>query len=63
MIAGRVTYALINMALLVSGSIEKFTLQIFIAGAFTRAWPGLILQIVLIPVLIIALQKAKLIKD
>lgn len=63
MIAGRITYALINMVLLVSGSIEKFTLQIFIADAFTRAWPGLILQIVLIPVLIIALQKARLIKD
>ena len=63
MIAGRITYALINMVLLVSGSIEAFNLQIFIAGAFTKAWPGLILQIVLIPVLIVALQKAKLIKN
>jgi len=63
MILGRVVSALANLALLGFGLRESYNLQIFIAGAFTNAWPGLILQIVLIPVLIIALQKARLIKD
>lgn len=62
MVVGRVVSALANLLLLGFGIRESYNLQIFIAGAFTGAWPGIILQIVLIPVLILALQKARLIK-
>ena len=34
--------------------------QLFLAGAFTQAVPGIVLHIVLIPLLVLALRKAKL---
>ena len=44
----------------VSGN--AFTWQIFIAGAFLNAIPGIILQLILIPVLMFALEKAEVTK-
>ena len=38
----------------------EFTPAIFLAGAVTSAIPGIILQIVLIPIIIMALERAKL---
>lgn len=42
---------------------SAFTWQAFAAGAFINAVPGIILQIVLIPVIIIGLQRAKLMEN
>ena len=39
-----------------------YTLSMFLAGHFLNAWPGIVLHIVLIPAIVIALQKAKIIK-
>ena len=39
-----------------------FTISAFIAGAFTNAIPGIIVQIVLIPVLVMVLENPKIIK-
>ena len=39
-----------------------FTFSAFIAGAFTNAIPGIIVQIVLIPVLVMVLENPKIIK-
>ena len=39
-----------------------FTFSAFIAGAFTNAIPGIIVQIVLIPVLVMLLENPKIIK-
>ncbi len=62
MLAGRVIYGIASAIVMgVSGSTYSFGL--FIAGAFTNAIPGIILQIVLIPILVMVLQKAKIIKD
>ena len=36
-------------------------MQAFLAGAFINAWPGIILHILLIPAIVIALERAKLI--
>lgn len=36
----------------------SFTWQMFAAGAFINAVPGIILQIVIIPVIVLALEKA-----
>ena len=41
--------------------LNKQTFAAFIAGAFTSAIPGIILQLVAIPVVVVALQKARLI--
>jgi hypothetical protein len=44
----------------VAGS--EYGLQIFLTGAFVTALPGIILQIVVVPVLVMALEKAKVIE-
>lgn len=61
MLAGRVVWGAVSRVLYtMSGS--RFTMQVFIAGAFLNAIPGIVLQIVLIPVLVIALKRAKIIR-
>lgn len=58
MVCGRIIWGAVSFLLYgLRGS--AFTWQVFAAGAFINAIPGIIVQIVLIPVIIIALQKAK----
>ena len=61
MLIGRAVWG-IAMFLLLSARGGMFTFQAFIAGAFVNAVPGIILQLVLIPAVMIALDKAGLIK-
>lgn len=57
MAAGRVAWGIVSIALYgIAGS--AFSMQIFLAAAFFNAIPGIILQLVLIPVIVIALKKA-----
>lgn len=57
MIGGRVVWGIVQMILLgVSGS--TFTVQMFLAGALLNAIPGIILQLILIPSVMVALNKA-----
>jgi len=42
---------------------SAFTWAAFLAGAFTNAVPAIILHIVLIPIIVMALQRAKIIRD
>ena len=59
MIAGRVVWGAARVILAgLSGS--AFTWALFLAGAVTNAVPGIILQLVLIPVLVAALERAGL---
>ena len=59
MIAGRVVWGIVRMILAgLSGG--SFTWALFLSGAFANAVPGIILQIVLIPVLVIAMERAGL---
>jgi riboflavin transporter FmnP len=60
MLAGRLVWGL-AMYLLVGASGGSFGFQAFLAGAFLNAWPGIILHIVLIPPIVIALEKARFI--
>ena len=62
MIGGRVIWGLVS-AVLYGVSNQAFGLTVFMAGAITNAIPGIILQIIVIPILIIALEKARLIKN
>ena len=60
MVAGRVVWGVCMMILLgVKGN--TFTLSAFLSGALLNAIPGIILQLILIPVIMVALKKAKLI--
>lgn len=58
MAAGRLVWGLAAVVFYsVAGN--AFSVQAFLAGAFFNAVPGIILQIVLIPVMIVALKRAK----
>ena len=62
MILGRVVWGL-AMYVLTGISGKGFTMTAFLAGAFINAWPGILLQLVLIPPVVIALRKAKLMRN
>lgn len=59
MIAGRIVMGIVNTILLAKG---KYGFDAFIAGAFVTALPGIIIQLIVIPVILVAFRKAKLIK-
>ena len=62
MIAGRIVWGIAKWALLgLAGT--PFTMQMFLAGAIFNAIPGIILHIILIPVIVMALDKAGLIEN
>ncbi len=60
MISGRIVWGIVRF--IVSGVTQsEFTFEMFMAGALINAIPGIILHLVLIPVIVQAMQKAKLI--
>ena len=61
MIGGRVAYAITFIAINLSGAktVEALILPV-VSATVLNAWPGMIIQIVIIPTLLIVLQKAKL---
>lgn len=60
MIAGRIVWGIAR--LIIAGVTQtQFTWELFISGALLTAIPGIILHIILIPIIVIALKKAKLI--
>ncbi len=60
MLCGRVVWGVVRALLTLAGN-NSFTFSAFLAGAFTTAIPGIVLQLVAIPVVVVALQKAKLV--
>ena len=60
MLAGRAVWGAVMGLLLVGG--KGFTLAAFVSGAFTTAIPGIILQLILVPTIIMVLKRAKLVK-
>lgn len=60
MISGRVAWAAMRLMLtLVTG--EPFTFQMFLVGGFINAVPGIIIQLALIPLVMVALHKTGLV--
>ncbi len=58
MLVGRIVWGLVCVPLYgLMGN--AFSVQMFIAGGFAGAIPGIILQLVLIPIIMIALKRAK----
>ncbi len=60
MIGGRLVWGIAQMLLLGLGD-GGFTASAFIAGAFLNAIPGIILQLILIPAVMLALDKTHLV--
>ncbi len=62
MIAGRIAWGIVAIPLFgIAG--KGFSAQIFLSGAFLNAIPGIVLQIVLIPVVMMALTRAGVLRD
>ncbi len=62
MLAGRIVWGAVR-ALCSGVGGSAFTWQLFLAGAFVEAIPGIILQLVFIPALMAALQKTGVLND
>ena len=59
MLGGRAVWGLVRSVFAgLQGS--RFPFSAFLAGAFTNAIPGIILHLILIPLIVLALQKSKL---
>ncbi len=61
MVIGRLVWGLVQFALM-GLDLEKFPLSAFWAGAVINAIPGIILQILFIPIVIVILEKSKIIE-
>lgn len=58
MIVGRIAWGIVSIALYgIMGN--QFSMELFMAGALLNAIPGIVLQIIIIPAIIIALRKAR----
>lgn len=60
MIAGRAVWGVVQ-AVLLGASGNALTFKAFMTSAFINAWPGIILQLVFIPAVMVALDRAKLV--
>ena len=58
MLLGRAAAGMVNV-ILYGGQGSGYSIQMFMAGMFLNAVPGIILQLLLIPVIIMLLRKAK----
>ena len=59
MLCGRIFYGILNALIFRAGS---YSLQAWITAAFVTALPGIIIQLIVVPALVMALVKAKFIK-
>lgn len=62
MLSGRIVWG-IAMVIIMNVSGGAFTWQAFFAGGFAQAVPGILVQIVLIPPLVLALRKTGIIRE
>jgi riboflavin transporter FmnP len=60
MLLGRLAWGAVTFALYQLFLTSAFTLPMFFAGAFLNAWPGIAIQLALVPPLVFALRRAKL---
>lgn len=59
MVAGRLVWGLVRY-ILAGLTDSQFPFSVFIAGALTEAIPGILIQLIFIPIILIAMKKSKL---
>ena len=60
MIGGRIVWAIARIVMVGAANIP-FSWKVFVTSGFVEAIPGIVLQLVLIPVIMVALDRAKLV--
>lgn len=63
MLLGRVVWGIVRYIISIFDGSNLFNMKIFVSGAFISAWPGILLQLILIPSLIFILVKTKLLNE
>lgn len=63
MLCGRIIWGITRFSLALLDNSLVFTFKMFLAGAFIQAWPGIILHLVLVPLIIFTLMKTNLLKE
>ncbi len=61
MLLGRVVWGLASWAMYALFTQNSFALAMFWTNGFVKAWPGMVLQVALVPAIVLALERAKLI--
>ena len=61
MVIGRMAWGVVSWLVYALLMTQPFSLAAFWVGGFANAWPGMALQIVVVPLIVLALQKARLI--
>ncbi len=59
MIAGRIAYGMMNALIFRAG---EYSMELWLSGTFITAAPGILVQLIVIPIIILALKKAKVIE-
>ena len=59
MLIGRVFFGVLNALIF---SVGEYSMQMWLTAAFIAALPGIIIQLVIIPSIVVALQKARLVE-
>jgi hypothetical protein len=62
MIGGRIVWGIVSYFIYGMKSIP-YGMEIFMAGAFINAIPGIIIQLILIPIIISALERTKVLNN
>ena len=64
MLTGRIVWGAVRFAMSELGIVPMpFNWEMFVAGAFVNALPGIIIHIILIPAVVIALKKSNLLVE
>ena len=61
MLIGRLVWGVVSWIVYAAFMSQPFSVAMFWLGGFANAWPGMVLQLVLVPLIVMALRKAKLI--
>jgi len=61
MLIGRAVWGAVSWIVYASFMAQPFSIAMFWLGGFANAWPGMALQLVLVPLIVMALRKARLI--
>lgn len=59
-VAGRAVWGLVSLAIYSLFMPIPFTGAMFLSGAFVRAWPGILVQFLLVPPIVAALERVRL---
>ena len=60
LLAGRLVWGAVSFAVYALLTSKTFSLALFWAGGFANAWPGIVLQLVVVPLIVYALKRVKL---